>query len=61
MKLDSGLIDRLNQKLEEAERFRYGEVTVRFIRHEHRYVKVKIEVHNKDTEVVFLEECDIRT
>ena len=52
MKLDQNLISRIEAQLEKAQEIRFGEVVVRFIRHEGQFVKVRIECYNNDMEEI---------
>ncbi|MBA7533855.1 hypothetical protein ES705_26101 [subsurface metagenome] len=52
MKLSKKLISRIEARLEETKQFRFGEVVVRFIRHEGRFAKVRIECYDKDIEEI---------
>lgn len=52
MKLSPDLIQRIETHLEDAKNTRFGEIVVRFIRHEGRFVKVRIECYNNDVEEI---------
>jgi len=55
MKLSRKLISQIEAHLEETNQSRFGEVVVRFIRHEGRVVKVRIECYNSDVEETIID------
>ena len=55
MKLDRTIIDRINEKLQAAENYRFGQVVISFIRHEGKFTKIRIESFDNDIEEISID------